>query len=97
MADTEENVKGLKKVVLLGPNQDWKQYFLRNPTLVFEDMRVVEIVKLEDENSGESESDEPFDCTLCAHVSNHREVRHVFLIPTKGSKGKNPQINGRVS
>ena len=68
MADTEENVKGLKKVVLLGPNQDWKQYFLRNPTLVFENMRVLEIIKIE--------SDQPYDW---AHTKNRRKVRHVLL------------------
>ena len=54
MANTEDIVE---KVVILGSNHspdDWKHYFLRNPTLVFEGMKVLIVVKL-DENS-----DEPF-------------------------------------
>ena len=53
---TDEEV--VKKVVLLGskdvPETGWKQYFLRNPTLIFEGIRVLEIVILD------NNSDAPF-------------------------------------
>ena len=55
MATDEEIVK---KVVLLGsknvPETGWAQYFLRNPTLIFEGIRVLEIVILD------NNSDAPF-------------------------------------
>ena len=71
MADTEENVNGLKRVFLLGPNQDWKQYFLRNPTLIFEDMKILEIV-----NENSDEPDEPLDLPF---TFTYREVRHMVV------------------
>ena len=47
MAASEEIVK---KVVLLGskdvPETAWEQYFLRNPTLIFEGIKVLQFVRL---------------------------------------------------